>query len=277
MDSEETSVVQPVPAAHIEHLNASHIEPIPQATQKAINETVAVTDAKKETVEVVNVPTTKVQQQKPTEKQINPSVDVQSKPIAKSTPATEAKKTNPSNVDLNTNVEDGVAEQDIDGDDEPSDQDMDGKDDAASADDDENKDIVVSDNAIVNYDDENDSDVGHVDIGHRNSPKEVVESDDRVEEVQHKKVEHVNFEEDPDSNFFTYLCAVMFLCVLLYILHQNRHKILALVLEGRRGNRRGRERTRNGSKAAYSKLDCNLEEAITSKKSLNGKSMDVIY
>lgn len=98
------------------------------------------------------------------------------------------------------------------------------------------------------------------------------------DEVPHKIVEIVDFEEDPDSNFFTYLCALMFLCVLLYILHQNRQKILALFLEGRRGNRRGsRDRSRGGSKAAYSKLDCNLEEAIMSKKSLSGKSMDIIY
>lgn len=100
-----------------------------------------------------------------------------------------------------------------------------------------------------------------------------------VDDVPHKKVVDVNFEEDPDSNFFTYLCALMFLCVLLYILHQNRQKILALFIEGRRGNRRGsRDRSRGGSKAAYSKLDCNLEEAIMSKsKSLSGKSMDIIY
>lgn len=98
------------------------------------------------------------------------------------------------------------------------------------------------------------------------------------DDVPHKKVEIVDFEEDPDSNFFTYLCALMFLCIVLYILHQNRQKVLALFLEGRRGNRRGsRDRSRGGSKAAYSKLDCNLEEAIMSKKSLSGKSMDIIY
>lgn len=100
---------------------------------------------------------------------------------------------------------------------------------------------------------------------------EAPEADSRV------KVENVVFEEDPDSNFFTYLCAVMFLSIVLYILYHNRHKILALFLEGRRGSRRPRERSRGGSKAAYSKLDCNLEEAITSKKSLSGKSMDIIY
>lgn len=97
------------------------------------------------------------------------------------------------------------------------------------------------------------------------------ETDSRV------KVESVVFEENADSNFFTYLCAVMFLSILLYILYHNRHKIMALFLEGRRGSRRQRERSRGGSKAAYSKLDCNLEEAITSKKSLSGKTMDIIY
>jgi hypothetical protein len=101
---------------------------------------------------------------------------------------------------------------------------------------------------------------------------ELVEDD-----VPIKKIEVVDFEEDPDSNFFTYLCALMFLCILLYVLHQNRQKILALFLEGRRGGRRSRERSRGGSKAAYSKLDCNLEEAIMSNKSLSGKSMDIIY
>lgn len=100
------------------------------------------------------------------------------------------------------------------------------------------------------------------------------------EEAPHTKFEKDEFVDDPDSNFFTYLCILMFLCVFLYILHQNRQKILALFLEGRRGGRRSRERSRNGSKAAYSKLgdlDSNLEEAIMSKKSLNGKSMDIIY
>lgn len=134
------------------------------------------------------------------------------------------------------------------------------------------------------YDDEADDYGENVDPMVKNNPnnppppvnKLPQEPELAVEEVPQKKVEYVNFEEDPDSNFFTYLCALMFLCVLLYIVHQNRHKLLALCLEGRRG-RRGRERSRGGSKAAYSKLDCNLEEAIMSKKSLSGKSMDIIY
>lgn len=108
---------------------------------------------------------------------------------------------------------------------------------------------------------------------------QIVEHDSPSDETPTRKVidKDVQFQEDPDSNFFAYLCGIMFLCIFLYVLQQNRHKILALCLEGRRGSRRGRERSRGGSKAAYSKLDCNLEEAIMSKKSLNGKSMDIIY
>jgi hypothetical protein len=110
-----------------------------------------------------------------------------------------------------------------------------------------------------------------------NLPLTDVESHDN--DQSRVRVEKVldEFEDNPDSNFFTYLCIVMFLSILFYILYHNRHKILALLLEGRRGSRRPRERSRGGSKAAYSKLDCNLEEAITSKKSLSGKSMDIIY
>ncbi|XP_070505829.1 uncharacterized protein [Chironomus tepperi] len=92
-----------------------------------------------------------------------------------------------------------------------------------------------------------------------------------------QRVQSAPFEEDPDSNFFTYLCIIMFLTIVLYILYHNRHKILALLLEGRQGRNSRRGRSRGGSKAAYSKLDCNLEEAITSKKSLSGKSLDIIY
>lgn len=102
---------------------------------------------------------------------------------------------------------------------------------------------------------------------------------DAPESESRVRVEKVlgEFEDNPDSNFFTYLCIVMFLSISLYILYHNRHKLLALCIEGRRGSRRPRERSRGGSKAAYSKLDCNLEEAITSKKSLSGKTLDIIY
>lgn len=113
-----------------------------------------------------------------------------------------------------------------------------------------------------------------------NIDKKEAEKLDEKEDVPQTKIVPDEFVQDPDSNFFTYLCILMFLCVFLYILHQNRQKILALFLEGRRGGRRSRERSRGGSKAAYSKLgelDSNLEEAIMSKKSLNGKSMDIIY
>ncbi|KAG5669856.1 hypothetical protein PVAND_000147 [Polypedilum vanderplanki] len=116
----------------------------------------------------------------------------------------------------------------------------------------------------------------------RNDPNQKITQDqlndiDGPDSDSMPHVQSVQFQEDPDSNFFTYLCITMFLSILLYILYHNRQKLLALLLEGRRGSRRSRERSRGGSKAAYSKLDCNLEEAITSKKSLSGKSMDIIY
>jgi hypothetical protein len=114
-------------------------------------------------------------------------------------------------------------------------------------------------------------------------PVNEIDPADTNDDDNRPHVQMVNFEEDPDSNFFTYLCVIMFLSILLYILYHNRQKVLALLLEGRQGSRgsrgRSRDRSRNGSKAAYSKLDldCNLEEAIMSKKSMSGKSMDIIY
>lgn len=289
-DSDDSAVAQAIPATHTETVKSTNVELIPKpsaATLQKTNETAPL--AKAESAASAHTESVKTNQQKVTEAQLKPVTDVQPKPsvkstpaaeakdiqaIAKSTPTAEVKKTLPTNVDLTP--EEQAVDQDIDlGDDLDESQEVNGKDDNLPIDD-GNKDIGVSDNPNIDaYEDDTDQEV-HLDNANRNPQKEAADVNENFDVVNHKKIEHVNFEEDPDSNFFTYLCAVMFLCVLLYILHQNRHKILALLLEGRRG-RRGRERTRNGSKAAYSKLDCNLEEAITSKKSLNGKSMDVIY
>jgi Keratinocyte-associated gene product len=106
-------------------------------------------------------------------------------------------------------------------------------------------------------------------------------SRDPINDIEMENDLRVNvqrFEEDPDSNFFTYLCITMFLSILAYVLYHNRQKILALLVEGRRGSRRSRERSKGSSNAGYSKLalDCNLEEAITSKNS-PGKGIDIIY
>lgn len=72
--------------------------------------------------------------------------------------------------------------------------------------------------------------------------------------------------DDTDSNFFSYLMFLMLTTIIFYIVYHNKTKVLALVIEGRRG-RSGY--SRNGSRrkhhsAEYRKLDSNLEEAIQS-------------
>lgn len=81
------------------------------------------------------------------------------------------------------------------------------------------------------------------------------------------------FLEESGSNFFTYFLMGMFLCIVLYVIYHNKTKILALLLEGRRGDK-GRNGRRKHT-AAYRKLDSNLEEAITS--SASGRTTQIIY
>lgn len=81
------------------------------------------------------------------------------------------------------------------------------------------------------------------------------------------------FYEKSGSNFFTYLLIAMFGCILLYVAYHNKTKILALLLEGRRGQK-GRVGRRKHT-AAYRKLDSNLEEAISSPSS--ARSSQIIY
>jgi hypothetical protein len=80
-------------------------------------------------------------------------------------------------------------------------------------------------------------------------------------------------EMDGDSYFFTYFMLLCIIFIVGYVCYHNKQKILALILEGRRGKRQYRGRRPNS--ANYHKLDSNLEEAITSscKKNTN----NVIY
>lgn len=83
------------------------------------------------------------------------------------------------------------------------------------------------------------------------------------------------FFADGDSNFFTYFMLIMLLCIIVYVGYHNKSKVLALVLEGRRGsNSRGGSGRRKHT-AAYRKLDSNLEEAITSGAS--SRASQIIY
>ncbi|GAB0088820.1 hypothetical protein DMENIID0001_032840 [Sergentomyia squamirostris] len=81
------------------------------------------------------------------------------------------------------------------------------------------------------------------------------------------------FQEEDESNFFTYFMCLMLMCILAYVVYHNKTKVLALVLEGRPSNQ-----ARNGRRkhtAAYRKLDSNLEEAITS--SAASRTQQIIY
>ena len=129
--------------------------------------------------------------------------------------------------------------------------------------------------------DDNDSLLGRDNNKNNLSQKEPAETNNEVarDDIDHHpKIVADNFEEEPESNFFTYLLMICFFVVGLYVMYHNKQKFLALMLEGRRGPRKGRDRGNRRSDAAYSKLlDSTLEEAITSKKSLNGKTTEIIY
>ncbi|XP_076659421.1 uncharacterized protein LOC143362831 [Halictus rubicundus] len=78
---------------------------------------------------------------------------------------------------------------------------------------------------------------------------------------------------DEESHFFTYFTVLSLISIVAYIGYYNKQKILAIVLEGRRSrNRRGRPRPNT---ANYRKLDCTLEEAVTSQ--CNANVTHVIY
>lgn len=78
---------------------------------------------------------------------------------------------------------------------------------------------------------------------------------------------------DGESYFFSYFMVICVLFVLGYVGYHNRQKVMALMLEGKRGKRQGRGRRPNS--ANYHKLDSNLEEAISSTCTKN--SSHVIY
>ncbi|KAF7281580.1 hypothetical protein GWI33_004547 [Rhynchophorus ferrugineus] len=94
--------------------------------------------------------------------------------------------------------------------------------------------------------------------------------------VEDESVNNFNTTEDEmdgDSYFFSYFTVLMCLCIVGYVGYHNRQKILALILEGKRGRRSSRGRRPNSIN--YHKLDSNLEEAISS--SCPKGSTNVIY
>ncbi|XP_034936656.1 trans-Golgi network integral membrane protein 1-like [Chelonus insularis] len=84
---------------------------------------------------------------------------------------------------------------------------------------------------------------------------------------------HHNIEKDDDAHFFGYFTVLGLLGIGGCLAYHHKQKILAILLEGRR-SRGGRGR-RRPSTASYRKLDCTLEEAVTSQ--CNANVTHVIY
>ncbi|XP_015515269.1 trans-Golgi network integral membrane protein 2 [Neodiprion lecontei] len=77
---------------------------------------------------------------------------------------------------------------------------------------------------------------------------------------------------DPPQHFFTYFMVISVTCLICYIAYHKKQKIMALLFEGRKSRGRGRRRPNT---ANYRKLDCTLEEAVTSQ--CNSNVTHVIY
>ncbi|XP_011136949.1 trans-Golgi network integral membrane protein 2 isoform X2 [Harpegnathos saltator] len=106
-------------------------------------------------------------------------------------------------------------------------------------------------------------------------PIETGNQNENLQEPFERKnnLRYPNMRAEGDSHFFTYFIVTTVACIACYIGYHNKQKILAIVLEGRRSrNSRGRRRP---STANYRKLDCTLEEAVTSQ--CNANVTHVIY
>ncbi|KAL6422462.1 hypothetical protein ACFW04_010632 [Cataglyphis niger] len=121
----------------------------------------------------------------------------------------------------------------------------------------------------------------HYDVGNPEEDIEPIVADSNngnqngnVQEVfEPKNMRYPNIRTEDDSHFFTYFTVIIVACIAGYIGYHNKQKIFAIVLEGRR-SRSNRSR-RRPSTANYRKLDCTLEEAVTSQ--CNANVTHVIY
>lgn len=117
----------------------------------------------------------------------------------------------------------------------------------------------------VSYDPESDVDQPDTNDQNQNMPEP---SEQREVIPQYHSIR-----PEEESHFFTYFTVISLVCIAGYIGYHNKQKVLAIVLEGRRSrNNRGRRRP---STASYRKLDCTLEEAVTSQ--CNANVTHVIY
>lgn len=108
--------------------------------------------------------------------------------------------------------------------------------------------------------------------------------DDYAEQLDEQEIRPANHFEplnmnhdisDDGSNFFSYLMFLMLLTCILYVVYHNKTKVLALVIEGRRGRRYSRSGGRRKHSAEYRRLDSNLEEAIQSSGQVH--AAQIIY
>ncbi|KYN28216.1 Trans-Golgi network integral membrane protein 2 [Trachymyrmex cornetzi] len=118
--------------------------------------------------------------------------------------------------------------------------------------------------------DDVDDTIQHPDTGNQNeNAQEVIEQKNNNGRLP----EYSTMRTEDDSHFFTYFTVITLACLAGYIGYHNKQKIFAIVLEGRRSrSNRGRRRP---STASYRKLDCTLEEAVTSQ--CNANVTHVIY
>lgn len=130
---------------------------------------------------------------------------------------------------------------------------------------------TLSENTQDHYDAANPEDVDDVEDTIQQSTRN---QNENIQDIfEQKNLQYPNIRTEDDSHFFTYFTVVTVACIAGYIGYHNKQKILAIVLEGRRSrNNRGRRRP---STANYRKLDCTLEEAVTSQ--CNANVTHVIY
>ncbi|XP_063986646.1 trans-Golgi network integral membrane protein 2-like [Diachasmimorpha longicaudata] len=101
---------------------------------------------------------------------------------------------------------------------------------------------------------------------HQNSGKTQGKNVDRSDQSENI-AKPLSITPDDDSHFFGYFMLVGLVGIGLFAAYHHKHKIFAMLLEGRK-SRGGRGR-RRPSTANYRKLDCTLEEAVTSQCSSN--------
>lgn len=103
-------------------------------------------------------------------------------------------------------------------------------------------------------------------------PEDMADQGQGISEQRNVMSSYNNIRAEEESHFFTYFTVISLISIAAYIGYHNKQKILAIVLEGRRSRNRGRRRP---STANYRKLDCTLEEAVTSQ--CNANVTHVIY